>query len=81
MVARMIAARPEGTRCSDQTREPFPPTNRRAPTLAAPSQCFRSGGGVPRNRNITYISDPAITNLTPAIQKGGMVWTANLIAR
>jgi pimeloyl-ACP methyl ester carboxylesterase len=47
-------ANPEGTRCSAQTSEPFPPINSRAPTPAAASQCWRSGGGVPRNRINAY---------------------------
>src|SRR5688572_6733171 len=75
------AAMPEGTLFSAQATSPLPPSNSAVPTIAVDFQFPRVGAGSPAMRLQAYRIAPEIKNLSPACINGGMVSTANRIAR
>src|SRR5918993_3412115 len=75
------AAMPDGTLCSAQATSPLPPSNNAVPTIAVDFQLPAVGAGSPDMRRHAYRMAPEIKNLNPACMNGGMVSTANRIAR
>ncbi len=79
--ATMSAVRPEGTRVSDHTTAPLPPSSISAPTSPAEAQWRAVGHGAPRRRSHANIVTPASRKRRLAIRNGGMSAIAQRIAR
>jgi hypothetical protein len=80
-IATISAVIPDGTVCSAQTTAPFPPTSRRPPTIVALFQWDIVGLTAPRARPKAYRIKPERRKRTAAMRNGGVVSTANRIAR
>src|SRR6185436_2812734 len=75
------AAMPEGTVLSARATSPLPPSSKRVPTMAVDFQFPRVGISSPAaRRQMTRIA-PEIRKRNDACMNGGMVSTANRIAR
>ncbi len=80
-VAITSAAIPEGTVFSASETNPFPPSSRNVPTMAAAFQLLRVGVASPAIRLHAYRIAPETRNRIEACRNGGRVSTEKRIAR
>ncbi len=80
-VATKSAAKLDGIYCTAHTTPPLPPTSKKRPTTTALRRSKDVGAGSPLSRRQKYKNPPEIVNRAAADRNGGMVSTANRIAR